>query len=78
DKNNTYVHQNNPVIANMFKRHGVDFNFIGCIVTNENVTLLDKRRSSSYAVKLARTLGVDGLLISEEGFGNPDADLIMN
>ncbi len=78
DKNNTYVHQNNPVIANMFKRHGVDFNFLGCIVTNENVTLADKKRSSSYSINLAKTLGVDGLIISEEGFGNPDADLIMN
>ncbi|HPE65791.1 MAG TPA: glycine/sarcosine/betaine reductase component B subunit [Synergistales bacterium] len=78
DKNNTYVHQNNPIIHNMFKRHGKDFNFLGCIVTNENVTLADKKRSSSYSIKLAKTLGVDGLLISEEGFGNPDADLIMN
>mgnify|MGYP000930068560 FL=1 len=78
DKNNTYVHQNNPIIHNMFKRHGKDFNFLGCIVTNENVTLADKKRSSSYSIKLASTLGVDGLLISEEGFGNPDADLIMN
>jgi glycine reductase len=78
DKNNTYVHQNNPVIHNMFKRHGKDFNFLGCIVTNENVTLADKKRSSSYSIKLAKTLGVEGLLISEEGFGNPDADLIMN
>ena len=78
DKNNTYVHQNNPVIHSMFKRHGKDFNFLGCIITNENVTLADKKRSSSYSIKLARTLGVDGLLISEEGFGNPDADLIMN
>jgi len=78
DKNNTYVHQNNPIIHNMFKRHGKDFNFLGCIVTNEDVTLADKKRSSSYSIKLAKTLGVDGLLISEEGFGNPDADLIMN
>ena len=78
DKNNTYSHQNNPVIHNMFKRHGKDFNFLGCIITNENVTLADKKRSSSYSIKLARTLGVEGLLISEEGFGNPDADLIMN
>lgn len=78
DKNNTYSHQNNPIINNMFKRHGKDFNFLGCIVTNENVTLADKKRSSSYSIKLARTLGVEGLLISEEGFGNPDADLIMN
>ena len=78
DKNNTYSHQNNPIINNMFRRHGKDFNFLGCIVTNENVTLADKKRSSSYSIKLARTLGVEGLLISEEGFGNPDADLIMN
>jgi len=78
DKNNTYSHQNNPVIHNMFRRHGKDFNFLGCIVTNENVTLADKKRSSFYSIKLAKTLGVDGLLISEEGFGNPDADLIMN
>ena len=78
DKNNTYSHQNNPVIHHMFRRHGKDFNFLGCIVTNENVTLADKKRCSSYSIKLAKTLGVDGLLISEEGFGNPDADLIMN
>ena len=39
---------------------------------------MDKQRSSSYAVKLASMLGVDGVVISEEGFGNPDADLIMN
>jgi len=78
DKNSTYVHQNNPVIAEMLRRHGKDFNFVTCIITNENVTLADKRRSSSYATKLASMLGLDGLLITEEGFGNPDADLIMN
>ena len=38
----------------------------------------DKKRSSSYAVKLAKTLGADAAVISEEGFGNPDADLVMN
>ena len=78
DKNSTYSHQNNPVIADMLKRHGKDFNFVGCIVTNENVTLADKKRSSSYATKLAGMLGLDGVVITEEGFGNPDADLIMN
>jgi glycine reductase len=78
DKNSTYVHLNNPVIADMLKRHGKDFNFVTCIVTNENVTLADKRRSSDYAVKLAAMLGLDGIVITEEGFGNPDADLIMN
>ncbi|MDR1377554.1 MAG: glycine/sarcosine/betaine reductase component B subunit [Synergistaceae bacterium] len=78
DKNSSYVHLNNPVIADMLKRHGKDFNFVTCIVTNENVTLADKRRSSSFATKLAAMLGLDGIVITEEGFGNPDADLIMN
>ena len=78
DKNNTYSHLNNPVIKGMYKRHGKDFNFVGCIITNENTTLADKKRSSSYAIKLAELLGVDGLIITEEGFGNPDTDLIMN
>jgi glycine reductase len=78
DKNSTFAHQNNPVIKGMYARHGKDFNFVGCIITNENTTLADKKRSSSYAVKLAKMLGVQGLVISEEGFGNPDTDLIMN
>lgn len=78
DKNNTYSHQNNPIIQHMYKRHGKDFNFVGCVITNENTTLADKKRSSSYAVKLAKMLGVQGVIISEEGFGNPDTDLIMN
>ncbi len=48
------------------------------MVTNENVTLLDKERSSNFTAKLVESLGADGAIISEEGFGNPDADLIMN
>lgn len=78
DKNNTYVHLNNPVIRSLYARHGKELNFVGIILTNENVTLADKKRSSSYAINLASMIGVDGVVISEEGFGNPDADLIMN
>ena len=62
----------------LFEHHGKDLNFVGVIITNENVTLADKKRSSWYAIKLAKMIGVDGVVISEEGFGNPDADLIMN
>lgn len=78
DKNSTYIHLNNPVIKSLYEHHGKDLNFVGVIITNENVTLADKRRSSAYAIKLAKMIGVDGVVISEEGFGNPDADLIMN
>ena len=78
DKNPTYVHQNNPVIIDLYERHGKDFNFIGVVITNENVTLADKERSSSMTAKLIGFMGPDAVIISEEGFGNPEADLVMN
>ena len=78
DKNPSYVHMNHPIITDLYERHGKDFNFLGCVITNENVYLADKERSSSYTAKLVEFLGADAAIISEEGFGNPDADLVMN
>jgi sarcosine reductase len=78
DKNTTYHHLNNPVVQDLFAKHGTELNFVGVIITNENVYLADKERSSDWSAKLAEFLGVDGVIISQEGFGNPDTDLIMN
>jgi glycine reductase complex component B subunit alpha and beta len=78
DKNPTFAHCNNPVIEDLYERHGKDFNFVGVIITNENVTLMDKERSSNWTAKLAEFLNLDAVIISEEGFGNPDTDLMMN
>ncbi|ERI89907.1 glycine reductase, subunit ABC [Clostridiales bacterium oral taxon 876 str. F0540] len=78
DKNPTYVHLNQPIIEDLYERHGKDYNFLGCIITNENVYLADKQRSSDMTAKLVEFLGADAVIISEEGFGNPDADLVMN
>lgn len=78
DKNPSYVHMNQPVITDLYDRHGKDFNFLGCVITNENVYLADKERSSNMTAKLVEYLGADAVIISEEGFGNPDADLVMN
>ncbi len=78
DKNTTYHHQNNPVVEDLFAKHGTELNFVGVIITNENVFLDDKIRSSDWSAKLAQYLSLDGIIISQEGFGNPDTDLILN
>ena len=78
DKNPTYVHMNNPVVVDLFKHHGKEINFCAHIITNENVYLADKQRSSNFTAKLCEMLALDAVVITEEGFGNPDADLIMN
>lgn len=78
DKNTTYHHLNNPVIQDLFAAHGKTLNFVGMIITNENVYLADKIRSSDWTAKMADYLSLDGAIVSQEGFGNPDTDLIMN
>lgn len=78
DKNPTYVHQNNPVVEDLFAEHGKTLNFVCQIITNENVYLADKMRSSDWTAKICKMLDLDGVIVSQEGFGNPDTDLIMN
>ena len=51
---------------------------MGVILTNENVFLADKERHSDMVAKLCQWIGLDGVLITEEGYGNPDTDLMMN
>ncbi|HLR21535.1 MAG TPA: glycine/sarcosine/betaine reductase component B subunit [Tissierellaceae bacterium] len=78
DKNTTYHHLNNPVVHDLYEKHGKEINFLGVIITNENVYLADKERSSNWTAKMVEYLGLDGVVVSQEGFGNPDTDLIMN
>ena len=78
DKNPTYVHLNNGVIEELYEKHGKEINFLGVIITNENVYLADKERSSNWTAKFTKYWGLDAAIVSQEGFGNPDTDLIMN
>jgi len=77
DKNTTWHHQNNPILRELFRRHGRDLNFAGVVLTNEPVRLGEKRASAQAAIELTRSLEAAGAIISKEGFGNPDADQMM-
>jgi len=77
DKITTYQHQNNSVILDLYAQHGKAINFTGCIMVPEHTTLAGKLRASDYTVKLAKMFGANAVLVSEEGYGNPDSDLLM-
>jgi len=77
DKTTTYHHQNNPVIAELLREHGKRWNFVGVVLTNVPTRLSAKQRSAQRTVKLVGELNADGAVITKEGFGNPDADLMM-
>ncbi len=50
---------------------------MGVVLTPELTTLEGKFRTCDYTAKLCKMVGADGVIISEEGYGNPDSDLLM-
>ncbi|CFX89188.1 Glycine/sarcosine/betaine reductase complex, protein B, subunit alpha/ beta [Syntrophomonas zehnderi OL-4] len=77
DKITTYQHQNNSAILDLYAQHGKEINFLGCIMVPEHTTLSGKMRASDYTLKLIQMLGADAVVVSEEGYGNPDSDLLI-
>jgi len=75
-KFSTYDHVNNPTIKRLYREHGKTINFLGVIVTNLNVNLEQKTRSALVVARIAKSLGADGAIVAEEGYGNPDTDFI--
>jgi len=76
-KTTTYHHLNNAVIKECLKKHGKEINFMGIILNPLMVTLKEKYRNCMLAVRQVEMLGAEGVIISQEGFGNPTTDLMI-
>ncbi|MBN1333882.1 MAG: glycine/sarcosine/betaine reductase component B subunit [Synergistales bacterium] len=76
-KHTTYHHQNNPIVEDLLREHGKRINFLGVIVPPVRTALAEKERIGYQVLKLAQMLGSDGAIISEDGGGNPEADLMI-
>ncbi|XCP84556.1 glycine/sarcosine/betaine reductase component B subunit [Roseburia hominis] len=72
----TYDFQNCPNIKALYREHGKTINFLGVIMSNLNVALEQKERSALFVAQIAKSLGADGAVVAEEGYGNPDADFV--
>ncbi len=72
----TYDMQNFPIIKELYNEHGNSINFLGVIMSNLNVSLEQKERAAIFVANMAKSLGADGAIVTEEGYGNPDADYV--
>ena len=76
-RNFTYSVMANPVIEGLYERHGKELDFAGVVVANAMLALADKKRSAVMAARLIKfVLGADGVIITKEGGGHPDIDLM--
>jgi len=76
-KHTTYHHQNNPIVEDLLKEHDKNINFLGVIVPPVRTALAEKERIGYQVFKLAQMMGAQGAIISEDGGGNPEADLMI-
>jgi len=76
-KHTTYHQQNNPIIEDLLAEHGRSLWFTGVIVSPVKTALLDKDLNCHQVFKLAQMLQADGAIISEDGGGNPETDLML-
>jgi glycine reductase len=76
-KNTTYHQQNNPIVEDLYAEHGRTLTFVGVIAAPVGAALLNKERNCSLVYKMAKFLGSQGAIVSEDGGGNPETDLMM-
>ena len=72
----TYEMQNFPTIKELFAEDGKSLNFVGVIMSMLNVALDQKERAAVMVRNMALNLGADYAIVTEEGYGNPDADYV--
>jgi glycine reductase complex component B subunit alpha and beta len=76
-RNPTYLHQNHPVIAELRSRDGRDLHFAGVVLCPEPVEQGDKELVSTHAAWVCRAAGFDAAIVTKEGAGNADNDLML-
>ncbi|MGH3766228.1 MAG: glycine/sarcosine/betaine reductase component B subunit [Pseudonocardiaceae bacterium] len=76
-RNPTYLHQNHPVIAELRARDGQDLCFAGVVLCPEPVEQKDKELVSTHAAWLCQAAGFDAAIVTKEGAGNADNDLML-
>ncbi len=71
--NETYIFQQQPVIKELYRRHGQDLCFVGVVLTICHSTGPERERSAAMAANLVKSvLGADGVILTKAGGGAPE------
>ncbi len=76
----SYAIVNHPVVLDLYRRHRQqEIDFRGVVIAPEPTSLLEIRRTSQMAAGLFKNvLDAQGVVISKEGGGHTDVDLMSN
>ena len=68
---------NNPVFLDLYRRHGVDWNFLGVIsLRTEWTTQHEKQLMANQTAKLAKQFGAQGAIVTWDAGGNEFIEVV--
>jgi hypothetical protein len=68
---------NNPLMLELYRRHGIDWNFLGVIaLRTEWTTQHEKQLMANQTAKLARLLGAQGAVVTWDAGGNEFIEVV--
>ena len=74
----SWMQVNNPVLLELYKRHGTDLNFVGCVtMRTEWTTQREKDLIAEQTARLAKLLGSDGVLVTWDAGGNEEVEVVQ-
>lgn len=73
----SWTHVNNPIVEELYRRHGVDINFTGCVIIRTRWSSQpEKDITALQAAQLLKVMGADGAVVSHDAGGNDFMEVI--
>ena len=74
----SWVYTENPVVLELLRRHGIDWNFLACIAYPTNWSMQEEKEAASVRVaEIARMLGADGAIVTTDVRGQRMVETMM-
>ncbi|MDI7258471.1 MAG: glycine/sarcosine/betaine reductase component B subunit [Thermodesulfobacteriota bacterium] len=77
-RNPTYFYQNNPILQELYKKHGKELNLVGVILSRAGDTsTTGKLNQAAMAAGLAKLMQIDGVIVSANAGGQQLVDFMF-
>ena len=77
-RNPTYFYQNNPILQELYKKHGKELNLIGVILTRAGDTSTTRKlNQAAMAAGIAKLMQIDGVIVSANAGGQQLVDFMF-
>ncbi len=74
----SWIYSENPIVLELLRRHGIDWNFLACIAYPTNWSMQEEKQAASHRVAhMAKQLGAEGAIVTTDVRGQRMVETIL-